>query len=413
MTADEPGTVDSTAPEGREPSAAPTVPPVQEWAQPAAQAQPTYIPPVTPATPVRRRRPGLWFGVILILIGVALIVERIIPGLSLWTMWPLIIVAAGLYGMFKTGSEGRWRVNRITEGLVTVVIGAILFGNTTGALPWSVWLSVFSLWPLLLVSAGIDIIGKSLDNVWIRVLSSLVVLAGLLYGALVMPAGTFSLGMGLVGREAEPFELSEPVGRGVTEGAARIEGAVGTLTVTDGDDRITASGRSPYGEPRFEVDRAGNQVDAEISFAETGVYLGSRGNPRMDIELARNVAWSLEIDTGVSSLEADLSDLDVRELLVSAGVSESEIKLGDLVDEVDRVSVSVEAGVSTVTIKVPRDVQLRVSAEGGLSTVGLPDGTDTALLGETSWRSTGFDEDEPFYDISFKGGIAGVSVEYY
>lgn len=413
--------VDSVPPEGHGGSQAPPEQP--SWQQPGPHyvdpnapqwAPPAYSPGVN-AEPPRRKRSGLWFGLLLILFGIALIVERLIPGLTLWSLWPLIIVAAGFIGMFRHDSDGRWRVNRVTDGLVTVVIGFILFANTTGALPWSVWLSVFTLWPLLLVAAGIDIIGKSMDNVWLRVFSNLVVLGGLLFGALVMPAGTFSLGLGIgsIGREPEPFEFSEPASRRIEEGRARIGGAVGALTITEGSDLIAASGRSPFGEPDFDVTKDGERAEAEVTFGERGFFAGTTGDPRMDVELSGDVAWELDIETGVSSLDADLSDVDVRGLTVSAGVSDCDITLGELADDAGDVEVSVQAGVSTVTIKVPRDSQLVVSAEGGLSTVGLPDGSDTAIFGDTDWRSDGFDEDEPAYRIEFSSGIADVNVEYY
>jgi hypothetical protein len=54
--------------------------------------------------------------------------------------------------------------NKAVEGLTLVAVGLIFLGNTTGALPWSVWISIFSLWPLLLVAAGVDLIGKGLVN---------------------------------------------------------------------------------------------------------------------------------------------------------------------------------------------------------------------------------------------------------
>jgi hypothetical protein len=69
-------------------------------------------------------------------------------------------------------------VKRVFEGLTLVLIGVILLLNTTGSLPWSVWLHVLSLWPLLLVAAGLDIIAKGIDAEWLRVISSLLVIAG-------------------------------------------------------------------------------------------------------------------------------------------------------------------------------------------------------------------------------------------
>ena len=79
-------------------------------------------------------------------------------------------------------------VRRFMSGVTFVVIGALLLANTLGTLPWSIWWNVLSLWPLLLVSVGLDVIGNSLGAQWVRALGSLVIIGGLLFAALVMPA---------------------------------------------------------------------------------------------------------------------------------------------------------------------------------------------------------------------------------
>lgn len=80
-------------------------------------------------------------------------------------------------------------VRRAFSGLNVIAIGLILLANTLGYLPWSVWWNILSLWPLLLVAAGLDILGKAFGWQWVRALSGLVVLAGLVFGALVLPEG--------------------------------------------------------------------------------------------------------------------------------------------------------------------------------------------------------------------------------
>ncbi len=99
--------------EGRGPAVVPPpVPPsgTQSFAQgappPAAPPPPGY-PPMTgpPPTPPRRpTRGGITFGVVLVLVGLALLVGQFVPGLEFWRLWPLIIVAIGIRTMFR-GSD--------------------------------------------------------------------------------------------------------------------------------------------------------------------------------------------------------------------------------------------------------------------------------------------------------------------
>ena len=51
--------------------------------------------PVTPPAPPRSRRPGIWWGVALVLVGLALLVSQFAPGIQLWRFWPLIVIDSG------------------------------------------------------------------------------------------------------------------------------------------------------------------------------------------------------------------------------------------------------------------------------------------------------------------------------
>jgi hypothetical protein len=47
---------------------------------------------------------------------------------------------------------------RIIEAISLIVVGVIFLMNTTGVLPWSIWLNFLRFWPLFIVTAGIGII---------------------------------------------------------------------------------------------------------------------------------------------------------------------------------------------------------------------------------------------------------------
>jgi hypothetical protein len=44
---------------------------------------------------------GLWWGLALIVVGLLLLADQFLPGVSLWQYWPLIIVAIGLATVIK------------------------------------------------------------------------------------------------------------------------------------------------------------------------------------------------------------------------------------------------------------------------------------------------------------------------
>jgi len=94
------------------------------------------------------RPPGLAAGLILIALGTLFLLGHmgIVDTGRLWKFWPLIIVVVGLVKFFKERSQ--------VGGAITIVVGVLLQLNQLGYLQLS-WGSV---WPLILIAAGIAMI---------------------------------------------------------------------------------------------------------------------------------------------------------------------------------------------------------------------------------------------------------------
>jgi hypothetical protein len=303
------------------------------------------------------------------------------------------------------------RLKRVVEGFTLVGFGLIFLGIATGMLTWSVWMSLLSLWPLLVIAIGFDIIGKAIDQPWVRVLSSLLVLGGLIFAVATTPTRTFSWSVGLWGPESVAFSHSEPADRRVDEGSARVKGAVGDLTIAGGEQLAEASGSSPFGPARFQVDKDGALADVEISMGEGGAVWGFRGEPRMDVELSSDVIWDLTLDSGVSTVEADLAEVPLSALAVKSGVSTVQIKLGDVPRSVREVPVRVEVGVSAATLRIPADADVRVTTKTGLANVVIPSGLDQVEDGV--YETDRFGRARHRYSITVESGIADVRIERY
>jgi len=75
---------------------------------PAAPTPPQYVAPASPppaapqpVAPRARGTRGLWWGLTLIVVGMILLADQFLPGVSLWQYWPLVIVAIGLATVIK------------------------------------------------------------------------------------------------------------------------------------------------------------------------------------------------------------------------------------------------------------------------------------------------------------------------
>jgi len=91
------------------------------------------------------------------------------------------------------GAPPRVDWKRAADGIGLCVFASFLLATTTGVLPWSFWFDAIALWPLLIMSLGIQIAFEKTRAPWLVLLGPMVVLAGLLFvadkGGPDVPAG--------------------------------------------------------------------------------------------------------------------------------------------------------------------------------------------------------------------------------
>jgi hypothetical protein len=160
---------------------------------------PPPIPPAAAQFQHHARRVATFWGLMLIVLGTAFLAAQFVPSVSWWMLWPLVVIVSGVAHAVSPGSDDTWTISRAFEGLGTVLVGAVLLGNTTGYVAWTVWLTFINLWPVLLIALGVSIIGRGLGMPWLRVVSRLLVWSMLAAAVYVSLTG---VSMGLINREA-------------------------------------------------------------------------------------------------------------------------------------------------------------------------------------------------------------------
>jgi hypothetical protein len=306
-------------------------------------------------------------------------------------------------------------VRRLFSGLNTIAIGLILLANTLGYLPWSVWWNILSLWPLLLVAAGLDILGKSFEWQWMRAVSGAVVLGGLAFGALAMPAtgatipGVWSIGS----TQGAPFEQNLPRTSDSSAPTATLSISEGAsdLTISRAQPGLLASmsGRSPLPVPRMtwvRRDGAGTAIDISRP-AGTGPVVGGS---TMQVGMDSATRWDLAVSAGASNVKADLRDIAVEKLHLSTGAASVATTLGALAN----CAVDVSAGASSVTIRVPETARVRVVSDSALVAADLPgfERVSGVGFGETVWTyapAGGASKADITIDVSMGAGSLKVS----
>jgi hypothetical protein len=377
-------------------------------------ARPAPTPPFSSSHQRGWRMGGVVFGGLLVCVGLFVLFGGVGSIFDLFRLWPLLIVAGGLATMFNP--RGAPLVKRIAEGLGSVTVGFILLGITIGPLRWTVWFALLALWPLLLVAIGIELAGRGLHANWLRALSNVVIIAGMLYGVFVLAPAP--------GRVAFPFSVSIEAGSAfsqsvphdplVTAGRAAIKVGATRLTLKGGESLASITGRAPAGDrPTLAASTPSGTADVVVSNPGDRAVFIPTSDRSLDVSLDQAVTWSeLRFDLGAVAADADLSALRVERVLVNMGASDLRIKIGSLSG---KVAVDVNGGATALTLLVPAGSACTVNSTSGLSDIRVPSSfvrtSGIVILGSSTFVQSG--TGGPAISVSLTSGVSDLRVETY
>ena len=189
-------------------------------------------------------------------------------------------------------------------------------------------------------------------------------------------------------------ELSTPLGavdqghlvfaRGAARLRIRVDGSMEDLY------RARFEGRAP------EVRVEGGTVMVR--------YRPSLHPARGEITLTGRIPWSIDAHSGMSDIEAELEDLELRGWEISAGASKIQARLPH---PRGAVRIRIGAGASHVELIRPYGVPVRVRIGGGASNLSIDEFRGS---GRIDWRSPDYDDVAGRYDIEVGAGASNLTV---
>jgi hypothetical protein len=265
--------------------------------------------------------------------------------------------------------------SRLINGLVLVVVGAILLMNTTGYLPWGVWDAALGYWPVLLVGLGLQIAMSK----WRFPGFALAVVAILILAAMHPYDGPSFL---------RNWEWLRPGSPSYRPSERMKEWSVPLKPTTSGLDlhlEAPSVEIEARGDPGLNLVQPGLALAAKLSWdrsePETSVQEldgaetvraslkslaegTNAGKQTWELALNPSLATSLSVTGGVSNLRLDMSSVFVQSVNVSSGVSRLDLTLGLSGKE---TSVNVTGGVGNVNLTVPEAAGVRITLTGLLA----------------------------------------------
>ncbi len=336
------------------------------------------------------------------------------------------------------------KANKIIKGLTFLLIGTILLANTLEILDWSVWLNLFKLWPLLVISLGLSLIfrGKSLSFI-----GPLIIFLGIIAGA-----GASYMGISFEGEIVREVKtLSREIVMEVekvpetetaleTEITPEIETAPGTETTLETEvvletkeypeierasielnldvGKLILGESTPllyecisqYRYKEFEPfeDFSRTEKEANILIYHSPVIKGRISNNirnHWQLKLNNKIIYDLSVKTGAIDADCNLSGFKVEKLYIESGASNINLVLPQY-----NSNIIIDTGVSNIDIAIPKNVGATVNIDSGIAIKDLD--ADNFIKKDGTYISNNYDYSEFKTKIEIDCGVSNINIDY-
>jgi hypothetical protein len=266
-------------------------------------------------------------------------------------------------------------VGRIRNGAILLSAGVVLLLNTTNYIGWSVWLKIFSLWPVALIAIGIELLFKKSRLAFIALLSPL-----LFFATILGPAFLYKSDFVDIGRAGRTFHLDRDMDSTYTELNASIRLNSGKLYVSSGGGMLVSAELDYYNKKPlsdFKQDDQTKSISLEITDQEKRWFssrYGQRwfrrvsGRKNWDIGLTDLIPVSLNLYIKGGEADLNFSELKLRECELEAKDSDVDIKIGNLLEE---VTTKIESRSSKVSVSITEGTGLKIVNRTNLSSTSF------------------------------------------
>lgn len=292
-----------------------------------------------------------------------------------------------------------WKVGPLFWGLLIVTLGALLLLRSLNVIDINVSESL-RLWPLLIIAVGFSVLASTH---WIWKILSLVfmfitIIAVVWVG--ISPHDTNRTST----NQAVQFDVMDRVNKAdITFGTGS-----GTLDITSASmkDIVQAKVEGDNLELEKDNNRNGMTQTVKLLNDNRNWFMGAHES-NWDITLNELLLTKLTIEAGASTINANLSNTKLTDLVVKVGASSSTFTIGD---KQSKVNITIESGASSTTLRIPKDSGVVMKLDDGLTTREFED-LDEVSAGE--YKSKNYDTAKNTITIKASTGVGSFKIERY
>ena len=256
-------------------------------------------------------------------------------------------------------------------GLILLGVFGLLWNLEV--LPDGFWGEFWTLWPLLVVAVGVNLV-LSRQRAWIGSLAALAVVTGSLAAAWVLAVA-----------DPSPPPSLTIANKSILVPSDGAQSARLNLTLAGGD--LSLTGGAPTGvlleggseaslaetkNQRVSVHTAGGRRTVDLRLNTDWSFQfpprGSSSPGRWILRHAEGLPTDIRIEAGASAFDLDLRELNVQNLTVDAGAADIDVVLPA---NAGRTTAYFGIGAADLDITVPPGVAALINFDGGVSSVDI------------------------------------------
>jgi hypothetical protein len=348
----------------------------------------------------RRYRRSIVIPILLIVVGAVILLYNLnlLPA-DIWqtffNLWPILLIALGL--------DATYRGNGMVGPVFLIGLGIVFLFSNLGYLEIGVWELILSLWPILLIAFGLDIIIGRRSPYWSMagVVITVLLLIGVLWLFTTSP---------FAGRLLEGEQISQPLD-GTRQAEVQIEQSAGSLRLVGSPEtsdlihgEIFLSGRE-----RLESDFSFTNGSARFILRSSGTPFFTLSRWRepwtWNLVLNRQVPIDLQVNLGAGRALVDLHNLQIERLDLQVGAGDLTI----ILPAEGIVQGNIEGAVGQTTLFIPAGMAVRLRTDTGLTAIQAP---GDFTIQEDVYISPGFETAPNRSDLDVSQALGNLRIRY-
>lgn len=295
--------------------------------------------------------------------------------------------------------RGTGSVFRFFFGLVVIFLGLALLAQNFGIVPdLELGPTLWKFWPVLIVLLGLSLLARrGFLGGLISFLVIIIVLGLMVFVVLKGPA------MPSAEVDTQTFEIARQELADRLE--LRLHGGAGKINISGGSDfLVSGKHESNFTKLQTKTELAEPIQKVELSTEGRWLGLGRKNVNNLEVKINSEIPAKLDIDSGASDLNFDLSDMMVSDVEIDTGASNFIIALGE---KMDNMNIDIDAGASSLNLSVPRSLGVRMVVDAGLSSKSFP---EFQKLEDKVYESDNYGIAEKKVNVKINAGASSINV---